>query len=65
MLLALQANLLDRLLEICPKSLTRFSFANSGAEAVENAVKVARAYTGKQNVIAFDVSILPSARGVH
>ncbi|MBZ6107127.1 4-aminobutyrate--2-oxoglutarate transaminase [Streptomyces olivaceus] len=27
---------------------------NSGAEAVENAVKIARAYTGRQAVIAFD-----------
>ncbi|MFE0184213.1 4-aminobutyrate--2-oxoglutarate transaminase [Streptomyces olivaceus] len=27
---------------------------NSGAEAVENAVKIARAYTGRQAVVAFD-----------
>ncbi len=27
---------------------------NSGAEAVENAVKIARSYTGKQAVVAFD-----------
>lgn len=27
---------------------------NSGAEAVENAIKIARAYTGKQSVICFD-----------
>jgi 4-aminobutyrate aminotransferase/(S)-3-amino-2-methylpropionate transaminase len=27
---------------------------NSGAEAVENAIKIARAYTGKQAVICFD-----------
>ena len=27
---------------------------NSGAEAVENAVKIARKYTGKQAVVAFD-----------
>lgn len=50
------AGLLDRLLEISPKPLTKFAFANSGAEAVENAVKVARAHTGKQNIIAFDNS---------
>ena len=29
-------------------------FANSGAEAVENAVKIARYYTGRQGIIAFD-----------
>ncbi len=28
--------------------------ANSGAEAVENAIKIARAYTGRQAVICFD-----------
>ena len=28
--------------------------ANSGAEAVENAIKIARAYTGRQAVIAFE-----------
>src|SRR5690625_1921645 len=33
---------------------TRTVLLNSGAEAVENAVKVARAYTGKQAVAAFD-----------
>lgn len=60
----MQSGLLDRLLEIVPSSLKRFSFANSGAEAVENAIKVARAYTGKQNVIAFDVSLVsPSLPG--
>ena len=32
----------------------RSALFNSGAEAVENAVKVARAYTGKQGVVAFD-----------
>jgi len=29
-------------------------FANSGAEAVENAIKIARRYTGRFNVIAFE-----------
>ena len=29
-------------------------FANSGAEAVENAVKIARSYTGRSGVIAFE-----------
>lgn len=32
----------------------RTALFNSGAEAVENAVKVARAYTGKQAIAAFD-----------
>ena len=33
---------------------TRAAFFNAGAEAVENAVKLARLYTGRQAVIAFD-----------
>lgn len=28
-------------------------FANSGAEAIENAVKIAKSYTGRQNIIVF------------
>ena len=47
--------MLDRLLEIAPSSLTRFFFANSGSEVVENAVKIARAHTGKNNIIGFEV----------
>lgn len=38
-----------------PGSFAKKTFlANSGAEAVENAVKIARAYTGRQAVIAFE-----------
>jgi len=33
---------------------TRCAFFNAGTEAVENAVKLARLYTGRQAVIAFD-----------
>jgi 4-aminobutyrate aminotransferase/(S)-3-amino-2-methylpropionate transaminase len=33
---------------------TRAAFFNAGAEAVENAVKLARLYTGRPGVIAFD-----------
>ena len=29
-------------------------FANSGAEAVENAVKISRAHTGREAVLAFE-----------
>ena len=50
------ARLVDRLLKVTPRGLTTFLFANSGSEAVDNAVKLARAATGKQNVIAFDNS---------
>ncbi|MDY6054624.1 4-aminobutyrate--2-oxoglutarate transaminase [Micrococcus sp.] len=45
----------ERLGERAPISgPTRSALFNSGAEAVENAVKVARAHTGRQAVAAFD-----------
>ena len=50
-----QVGLLDRLLEVTPSNLTRFFFANSGSEAVDNAIKVARAHTKRQNIICFEV----------
>src|SRR5699024_3266799 len=47
--------LAKRLGEVVPISgQTRSVLLNAGAEAVENAVKVARAYTGKQAIAAFD-----------
>lgn len=46
------AEKLDQLAPI--EGQTRTALFNSGAEAVENAVKVARAYTGRQAVAAFD-----------
>jgi 4-aminobutyrate aminotransferase len=49
-----QVALLDRLLEVTPPALSRFFFANSGSEVVENAVKIARGHTGRTNIICFD-----------
>jgi 4-aminobutyrate aminotransferase / (S)-3-amino-2-methylpropionate transaminase / 5-aminovalerate transaminase len=47
--------LAERLLELVPISgEKRAAFFNSGAEAVENAVKFARSYTRRPAVIAFD-----------
>ena len=47
--------LAERLLERAPISgPTRAAFFNAGTEAVENAVKFARAYTKRQAVIAFE-----------
>lgn len=44
---------LIRLLKgIMPTNLTRYFFCNSGSEAVDNAIKVARSYTGKPNIIS-------------
>jgi len=46
--------LADRLNDVMPPHLSRYFLCNSGAEAVDNAVKIARSYTGRPNIIAFD-----------
>src|SRR5512145_1199029 len=45
--------LIEELRKIVPPSIDSFYFANSGAEALENAIKIARVVTGRQNVIVF------------
>jgi len=45
--------LLERMKRITPDTLTKFFFCMSGSEAVDNAIKLARASTGRQNIIAF------------
>ncbi|PVG00397.1 putative 4-aminobutyrate aminotransferase [Serendipita vermifera] len=44
--------LVNNLLPVVPKGLDTFFLWNSGAEAVEQSIKIARAVTGRQNVIA-------------
>jgi 4-aminobutyrate aminotransferase/(S)-3-amino-2-methylpropionate transaminase len=47
--------LAERLVELVPISgPVRAAFFNSGAEAVENAVKIARSATGRPAIVAFD-----------
>jgi 4-aminobutyrate aminotransferase len=48
--------LIDELRRIAPPSIDGFFFSNSGAEALEGAVKLAKAATGKQNIIVFSGS---------
>ena len=48
--------LVDELRTIVPPSLDGFFFSNSGAEAVEGALKLARHATGRPNVIVFQGS---------
>ena len=43
----------ERLAKIPPPGIEKFGFANSGAEAVEAAVKLARYHTKRQGVITF------------
>ncbi len=45
--------LADALNKITPQSLDTFFFSNSGAEAVEASIKLARHATGKRNIIVF------------
>lgn len=49
-------SLANTLNEITPAAIDSFFFANSGAEAVEAAVKLAKHATGKSNVIVFQGS---------
>ena len=48
--------LIEELRKITPPSIDSYYFANSGAEAVENAVKITRVATGRQNIIVFSGS---------
>lgn len=45
--------LAEKLRQVTPAGLDMFFFSNSGAEAVEGAMKLARYSTGRQGVIAF------------
>lgn len=49
-----QAKLAARLTELLPERLDRVYFTNSGAEAIEGALKTARKHTGRDGFIAFD-----------
>jgi 4-aminobutyrate aminotransferase len=46
-------DLVGELLQVVPKPLDAFFFSNSGAEAIEAAVKLAKQTTGRPNVIVF------------
>ncbi|MFC2028476.1 aspartate aminotransferase family protein [Chloroflexota bacterium] len=48
--------LISELKQIVPEQINSFFFSNSGAEAVEGAVKLARASSGKTNIIVFSGS---------
>jgi acetylornithine/N-succinyldiaminopimelate aminotransferase len=49
-----QVMLARRLVELLPRPLERVYFTNSGAEAIECALKVARKFTGRAGFAAFD-----------
>lgn len=47
-----RARLLERLAQITPEGITNFFLCNSGAEAVEGALKFARLATGRTGIVA-------------
>lgn len=49
-----RANMLNKLSKIVPKGLDKFFFSNSGAEAVETALKFSRKFSGKPGVISMN-----------
>src|SRR5882672_10033527 len=48
-----RARAAEKLVAIAPDSLTKVFFCNSGTEANENAMRMARMTTGRQNIITF------------
>src|SRR5213592_3486278 len=48
-----RARLGKKLAEICPGDIDVFFFTSGGAEANENAIKIARFYTGRHKVMSF------------
>src|SRR5688572_19195244 len=47
-----RGELAKKLAEVAPKNLTKTFFTLGGAEAVENAIKLARLYTGRHKIVA-------------
>jgi acetylornithine/N-succinyldiaminopimelate aminotransferase len=49
----IRAKAAEKLVSIAPKSLTKAYFCNSGTEANENAMRIARMATGREKIITF------------
>src|SRR3989454_9861830 len=50
---ATRARAAEKLVSIAPPSLTKAFFCNSGTEANENAMRMARMATGRENILTF------------
>lgn len=48
--------LAEEMAKICPGKMTKSIFLNSGSEAIENALKIARAYTKKKWIVSYRTS---------
>jgi acetylornithine/succinyldiaminopimelate/putrescine aminotransferase len=58
-----QVKLAKRLVDLLPQNLTSVYFVNSGSEAVEGAIKLAKRFTGRTEVIAFRNAYHGSTQG--
>jgi len=58
-----QVLLAEQIVRTLPSSLDNVYFVNSGSEAVEGAIKLAKRYTGKHEIIAFQNAYHGSTQG--
>ena len=58
-----QVRFAEKLVAVLPANLNSVYFTNSGSEAVEGALKLAKRYTGRAEVVAFNQSYHGSTRG--
>lgn len=58
-----QVRLAEKLANLLPKSLQSIYFVNSGSEAVEGALKLAKRYTGRTEIIGFKNAYHGSTHG--
>jgi len=58
-----QVRFAEKLVSLLPANLQSVYFTNSGAEAVEGALKLAKRFTGRQQIIAFHNSYHGSTHG--
>src|ERR1700760_1521066 len=58
-----QVRFAEKLVSLLPEGLESVYFTNSGTEAVEGALKLAKRYTGRQNIIACKNSYHGSTHG--
>lgn len=58
-----QVNFAKKIADLLPEGLNSVYFVNSGSEATEGALKLAKRYTGKPNIIAFENAYHGSSYG--
>jgi acetylornithine/N-succinyldiaminopimelate aminotransferase len=58
-----QVRFAEKLISLLPSNLQSVYFTNSGAEAVEGALKLAKRFTGRQQIVAFNNAYHGSTHG--